>query len=56
MKGLIKYQLKINKIKNIEDLDIDTYINTKIFYSHRRSTHDNTLPTGRMVNIIGFAP
>lgn len=56
MKELIKYQLKINKIKNIEDLDIDTYINTKIFYSHRRSTHDNTLPTGRMVNIIGFAP
>lgn len=56
MKGLINYQLKRNKVKNIEDLNINTYINKKEFYSHRRSTHNNTLPTGRMLNIIGFAP
>ena len=25
-----------------------------LFFRHRRSTHDATLPTGRMINIIGF--
>jgi len=54
MRGLIKSQLKDNGILKIEDLDLDTYSNKDLFYSHRRSTHKNTLPTGRMINIIGF--
>ncbi len=55
MRGMIKFQLKENNILRIEDVDIDTYSNKDLFYSHRRSTHKNNLPTGRMINIIGFA-
>ena len=55
MRGMIKFQLKENNILRVEDVDIDTYSNKDLFYSHRRSTHHNNLPTGRMINIIGFA-
>jgi len=54
MRGMIKFQLRENNILRIEDLDLDTYSNKDLFYSHRRSTHKNNLPTGRMINIIGF--
>ena len=50
--------------KNISDLKIppilpilhqkDTYENHQFFFSHRRSFHQNNLPTGRMINIIAF--
>ena len=55
MIGLINFQLKNNGIKNIENIKIDTYQHKKLFFSHRRSTHHNDLPTGRMINIIGFS-
>lgn len=54
MRGLIEFQLLKEEIYNIENIDIDTYCNKDLFYSHRRSTHENRLPTGRMINIIGF--
>ena len=54
MRSLIKYQLISNKIENIDDIIMDTYDNSNFFFSHRRSTHLNQLPTGRMINIIGF--
>mgnify|MGYP006140810509 CR=1 FL=1 len=54
IRALIKYQLLENGIKNIKNIDLDTYSNKNLFFSHRRSTHQNRLPTGRMINIIGF--
>ena len=54
MRKLIRSQLYENKIKNVEDIDMDTYTNDNLFFSHRRSTHLNELPAGRMINIIGF--
>ena len=54
MRNLIKFQLLENKVMKIDDIDIDTYENKDLFFSHRRSTHLNQLPTGRMINIIGF--
>ena len=54
MRSLIKMQLIERKVKNIDNIDLDTYDNENLFYSHRRSTHLNQLPTGRMINIIGF--
>ena len=47
-----------NQEKNlidIENIKIDTYQHKKLFFSHRRSSHNNDLPTGRMINIIGFS-
>tara|TARA_Y100001970_G_C14251443_1_gene872171 strand:- start:492 stop:1262 length:771 start_codon:yes stop_codon:yes gene_type:complete len=54
MRGLIKSQILKNKIADIEDIAVDTYSNKNLFYSHRRSVHSNLIPTGRMLNIIGF--
>jgi len=54
MRGLIQFQFKNNMIDNVYDIDLDTYANKDLFFSHRRSTHNETLPTGRMINIIGF--
>ena len=54
MRSLIKYQISNNGIKNIDNININTYQNRDMFFSHRRSTHLNQLPTGRMINIIGF--
>ena len=54
MRGLIKFQLLKNGIKNVENIDLDTYSNEDLFFSHRRSSHNDKLPTGRMINIIGF--
>ena len=42
----------ISKIYNIEE---DTYKKEGLFFSHRRSTHNDKFFTGRMINIIGFA-
>ena len=42
----------INSI--IENIELDTYSNEELFFSHRRSSHNDKLPTGRMINIIGF--
>ena len=55
MRGLIKNQLLNNNITQIENFNLDTYSNKNLFFSHRRSTHFDDLPAGRMINIIGFA-
>ena len=54
MRGIINYQFKSIGLKNIFNLDLDTYQNNQLFFSHRRSKHDNLLETGRMINIISF--
>ena len=55
MRALINFQLKKFSLKNIYNIKKDTYKNSNLFFSHRRSNQDYTLPTGRMINIIGFA-
>ncbi len=54
MRGLINYQLQSCSVDKISNVDIDTYSNDHLFFSHRRSSHLCTLPTGRLINLIGF--
>ena len=54
MRGLIQFQFNNNLINNVYHINLDTYENENLFFSYRRSTHNATLPAGRMVNIIGF--
>ena len=54
MRGLIQFQFNNNMINNVYNIDLDTYENEDLFFSHRRSTHNENLPAGRMINIIGF--
>ena len=56
MRGLINFQLKNIGLKNIDNINLDTYENRELFHSHRRSFHEKSLPAGRMINIIGFNP
>ncbi|MDC0094008.1 peptidoglycan editing factor PgeF [Alphaproteobacteria bacterium] len=54
---LLKESLKLSKIKKIGDVDRDTYTNSNLFFSHRRSTHDSKsqkVRTGRQISIIGI--
>ncbi len=54
LRGLINHQLRIEGLKNINNINRDTYKNSHIFFSHRRATHQNKIYTGRMINIISF--
>ncbi len=54
MRELINYQLQSCSVNKISNVDIDTYSNKHLFFSHRRSSHLCTLPTGRLINLIGF--
>jgi len=54
MRGLITHQLRNCLTKRILHVNFDTYYEENLFYSHRRENHRNALPTGRMINIIGF--
>ena len=54
MRGLINFQLQNCFLNQISNISLDTYKNEELFYSHRKSIHQGILPTGRMINIIGF--
>ena len=54
MQNLIKFQFNKKNIINIESINLDTYSNQDLFFSHRRSTHSNDLLNGRLINVIGF--
>ena len=54
MRGLINFQFNILGVKNIFNLNKNTYLNNELFFSHRRATHEKLLGTGRMINIISF--
>ena len=54
MRGLINFQFKILGVKNIFNINKDTYRNHELFFSHRRNKHKNLSENGRMINIISF--
>jgi len=54
LRGLINYQLKELGLKKIHNINLDTYSNKSLFFSHRRSVHQNTKITGRLINLISL--
>ena len=54
MRGLLEQQLRDLSVNHIFHVNNDTYSESDLFFSHRRSTQKEALPTGRMINIIGF--
>ena len=54
LRGLIKYQLKELGLKKIHNINLDTYSNKNLFYSHRRSVHEDKNTTGRLINLISI--
>ena len=54
---LIKESLMSSKINNFGDVDMDTYKKSSLFFSHRKSSHENfpkEARTGRHISVIGF--
>jgi len=54
LRGLINYQIRTENIKKIYNISKDTYKNSSMFFSHRRSKLQKNKQTGRMINIISF--
>ncbi len=54
LRGLIKYQLKELGLKKIHNINLDTYSNNNLFFSHRRSVHKDKKATGRLINLISI--
>ena len=54
LRGLIKYQLNELGLKKIHNINLDTYSNKNLFYSHRRSVHEDKNTTGRLINLISI--
>ena len=50
--GFVKYQLKLNKITNIDTINIDTFVKKNNFFSARRSLRSNHADYGRNISII----
>jgi len=53
LRRLINYQFKVLGIKNIYNINKDTFSNKRVFFSHRRESQ-KLRDTGRMLNIIAF--
>ena len=54
---LLKENLKVSQINKIGDVNINTYDNNDLFYSHRHSSHQNSSKvgiTGRHISVIGI--
>ena len=54
---LIKESLKYSGIKNFEDIYMDTYAKSNLFFSHRKSSQKNFPKqgkTGRQISVIGL--
>ncbi len=53
----IKEILKKTKIQNVNDINVNTYEKSDLFFSHRKSTHENFPKegkTGRHISVIGM--
>ncbi len=54
---LLKVNLECSNINKFSDLNIDTYSNPDLFFSHRRCTHlafNDVVKTGRHISVIGI--
>ena len=54
LRGLINYQLKDLGLEKIHNVNLDTYANKRLFFSHRRSNHLKEKTTGRLINLISL--
>lgn len=54
LRGLINFQLKELGLKKIHNINMDTYSNDSLFFSHRRATHKGEGSSGRLINLISL--
>ena len=54
LRALINFQLSELGLKQIYNINRDTYSNDNLFFSHRRATHKGQKTTGRLINLISL--
>ena len=54
LRALINFQLSELGLKQIHNINRDTYSNDNLFFSHRRATHKGQKTTGRLINLISL--
>ena len=52
LRGFINNQISRLNIRNVENIDIDTFSNSKLFYSYRRSCLNKEKDYGRCISVI----
>jgi YfiH family protein len=55
LRALINFQLTELNLKKIYNINMDTYSNDNLFFSHRRATHKGLKSTGRLINLISLS-
>ena len=55
LRALINFQLSELGLKQIYNINRDTYSNDNLFFSHRRATHKGQKTTGRLINLISLS-
>ena len=54
---ILKESLKLSNVNNFGDIRINTYKKSNLFFSHRKSSHENfpkEAKTGRHISVIGL--
>ena len=54
LRGIINYQLKELGLKKVQNINMDTYTNESLFFSHRRSFHKGKKSSGRLISLISL--
>ena len=52
LRGFINKEISNLNIKNIENIEMDTFSETEFFYSYRRSSLNNEKDYGRCISVI----
>ena len=52
LRGFVTNQISDLNIKNIENIEMDTFTARETFYSHRRSLFNNEKDYGRCISVI----
>jgi len=52
LRGFINNEISVLNIKNIENIEIDTFAEKEFFYSYRRSSRNNEQNYGRCISVI----
>jgi len=52
LRGFINSEISDSNIKNIENIEMDTFSERETFYSHRRSRYNNEKDYGRCISVI----